>query len=75
MQLDLVYAQYGILYKIILDAPRSNTDLEKPKLGLHTDDIIGSVHPPIVESLEKQIHDLSVKQSAVDVAKDANSSL
>ena len=32
-QLDLIYAQSGIFYKIIPEAPRSNTDIEKPKPG------------------------------------------
>ena len=59
-QLNLIYAQYGILYEIIPNAPRSNTDFVKPKHGPHVNDIVGSV-----ESLAKKIHELSVKQSAI----------
>ena len=73
-QLDLIYALHGILYKIIPEEQRSNTTFPKPKLGPHADGVAGSIQSPNVESLTKHIHELSVKQSAAKVAKDATPS-
>ena len=60
-QLDLIYSQFGILYEIIPDAPWPTHSVEKPKPVPHADGVVGSVKYPIIESLEKQLHDLSVK--------------
>ena len=60
-QMDLIYAQSGILYEIIPEASRSNHSVEKPKPGPHVDGVVGSVNSPTVESLAKQIHELSIK--------------
>ena len=67
--LDLIYSQFGILYEIIPDAPRPTHNVEKPKLGPHADGVVGSVKSPTVESLAKQLHELSVKHSTVEAAK------
>jgi hypothetical protein len=42
-QLDLIYAQSGMLYKILPDTPRSNYD-PRQNLGPHADGIIGSAN-------------------------------
>jgi len=42
-QLNLIYSQSGILYEIIPDAPRYNTDSLKSKFRPHADVILGSV--------------------------------
>ena len=55
-QLDLIYSQSGILYEIILEAPRPTHDAEKPKLGPHADGVVGSVNSPTIESLAKNLH-------------------
>ena len=59
--MDLIYSQSRILYEIIPEAPRPVHDAEKPKSRLHADGVVGSVNSPIVESLAKKIHQLSVK--------------
>ena len=68
-QLDLIYSQSGILYDIILEALRPTHDAEKPKPGPYADGVVGSVKSPIVESLAKHLHKLSVKHSTTEVAK------
>ena len=52
-KIDLIYAQSGILYEIILDVRRSNTDFLKPNLGTHADGIMGLVELPTLEYIEK----------------------
>ena len=44
-------------------------DVEKPKPGPHADGVVGSVNSPTIESLTKQLHQLSVKQSTTEAAK------
>ena len=44
-------------------------NVEKPKPGPHADGVVGSVKSPTIESLVKQIHELSIKQSTTEVAK------
>ena len=73
-QLDLIYSQSGILYEIILGAPRPTHSVEKPKPGPHAYGVVGSVKSPTVESLAKQLHELSVKQSTAKATKAAPSS-
>ena len=68
-QLDLIYSQSGILYEIIPEAPRPTHDVEKPKPGPHADGVVGSVNSPTVESLAKQLHQLSVKHSTIEATK------
>ena len=60
-QLDFIYSQSGILYEIIPEAPRPAHNAEKPKPGPHADGVVGFVNSPTIESLAKQIHQLSVK--------------
>ena len=48
-------------------------DVEKSKPGPHADGVVGFVNSPTVESLTKQLHQLSVKQSMVEVEKAAPS--
>ena len=74
-QLDLIYAQSGILYEIIPEATRATNDQEKPKPGPHADGVVGSVSNPIVESLAKQLHELLEKHSIVEAGKDSPSPL
>ena len=73
-QLDLIYSQSSILCEIIPDAPRPTHSVEKPKLGPHADGVVGSVKSPTVEYLEKQLHELSLKESIAEEAKAAASS-
>ena len=71
--MDLIYAQSRILYEIIHEAPRSTHSVEKPKTGPHADGVVGSVNSPTIESLAKQLHELSIKQSTLEAAKAAPS--
>ena len=61
------------MYEIIPEAPRPSHEEEKPNPGPHVDGVVGSVNSPTIESLTKQLHQLSVKQSTVEEAKAAPS--
>ena len=63
------------MYEIILEALRSTNNQEKPNPGPHVDGMVGSVSSPTVESLVKRLHELSVKQSAVEATKASTLSL
>jgi hypothetical protein len=41
-QLELIYSQFGLIYKISPDAPRSILDKTRQKYGPHADGIVGS---------------------------------
>ena len=63
-QLDLIYAQFGMLYEIFLDAPRSNYDpRQNPRP--HVDGIIGSANANSTDLVTNQLKDLSLSQSVV----------
>ena len=68
-QLDLIYSQSRILYEIIPKASRPIQNVEKPNPRPHADGVVGSVNSPTVESLDKQLHQLSFKHSMVEAAK------
>ena len=67
-KLDLISTQYGILYEIILGVPRYNLYFTKLNIGPRNNVIVGSVQSPTMESLEKKIHEISMKQYAVEAA-------
>jgi hypothetical protein len=62
-QLDIIYAQSGMLYKILLNALRSNYD-PRQKPGLHADGIVGFVNVKYAESVTSHLKDLSLNQYA-----------
>ena len=53
-ELDLIYAQSGLLYEIIPNAPRSSFD---PKInpGPHADGIVGCTSTKPTDSIVKQV--------------------
>ena len=59
---------------MIPNAPWPTHSVEKPNPGPHADGVAGSVKSPTIESLEKELHELSVKQSTTEVAKATPSS-
>jgi hypothetical protein len=61
-QLDLIYAQSGMLYEILPDAPRSNYD-PRQKLEPHVDGIIGSTNVKSTDLMTSQLKELSLSQS------------
>jgi hypothetical protein len=61
-QLDLIYAQSGMLYEILPDAPRSNYD-PRQNPGPHVDGIVGSVNVKSTDSVTSHLKDLSLNQS------------
>ena len=61
-ELDLIYAQSGLLYEIIPNAPRSSFDL-KVKPGPHADGIVGCTSAKPADSVAKQVGQLSINQS------------
>ena len=66
-ELDLIYAQFGLLYEIIPNAPRSNFD-PKVKPRPHADGIVGCASSKPVDSVAKQVSQLSINQSASEQA-------
>jgi hypothetical protein len=63
-QFDLIYSQSGLLYTILLDAPRSILDKSRQRAGPHADGIVGSAQTKPVEQLTKQLHQISIQHSA-----------
>jgi hypothetical protein len=59
--LDIIYAQSGMLYEIIPDAPRSNYD-PRQNLRPHADGIIGSANANSTDLVMNQLKDLSLSQ-------------
>ena len=62
-ELDLIYAQSGLLYEIIPNAPRSSFD-PKVKPGPHADGIVGCASKKPAGSVAKQVAQSSTNQSA-----------
>ena len=60
--MDLIYAQFGLLYEIIPNAPRSNFD-PKVKPRPHANGIVGSTSTKSADSVVKQVSQLSINQS------------
>ena len=63
-ELDLIYAQSGLLYEIIPNALRSSFD-HKIKPRPHVDGIIGCTSTKPVDSVVKQVIQLSINQSSL----------
>ena len=60
-ELDLIYAQSGLLYEIIPNAPHSNFD-PKVKPGPHADGIVGYTSTKPTDSVVKKVSQLSINQ-------------
>jgi hypothetical protein len=60
-QLDIIYAQFGILYDILPDVSRSNYDPRK-NLGPHVDGIVGSANVRSAELVTSQLKELSLNK-------------
>ena len=60
-ELDLIYAQSGLLYEIIPNAPRSSFD-PKMKPRPHADGIVGCTSAKPVDSVVKKVSQLSINQ-------------
>jgi hypothetical protein len=63
-QFELIYSQSGLLYTILLDAPRSILDKTRQRTGPHADGIVGSAQTKPAEQLTKQLQQLSIQHSA-----------
>ena len=61
-ELDLIYAQSGLLYEIIPNAPHSSFD-PKVKPGPHADGIVGCTSAKPADSVMKQVSQFSINQS------------
>ena len=59
----MIYAQFGLLYEIIRNAPRSSFD-PKVKPGPHADGIVGCTSTKPMDSVVKEVIQLSINQSA-----------
>jgi hypothetical protein len=62
-QLELIYSQSGLLYEILLDAPRSILDETRQRAGPHADGIVGSAQTNLVEQLTKQLQQFSIQHT------------
>jgi hypothetical protein len=62
-QLDIIYAQSGILYEIIPDAPWSNKD-PRQNHGPHADGTIGSANSKSTDHVTNHMKKLSLNQFA-----------
>lgn len=69
-QLDLIYSQSSLIYEIIPDAPRSNTDPLKPKFGPHVDAIVGSLQN--LGTLSNQMEKISIQSFKFGLASADN---
>ena len=66
-ELDLIYAQSGLLYEIIPNASHSSFG-PKVKPGPHVDDIVGCTSAKPADSVVKQVSQLSINQSTLGQA-------
>jgi hypothetical protein len=64
-QLDLIYAQSGMLYHLLPEAPRSTYD-PRQKPGPNADGIVGSANVKSADSVTNQLKELSLSQSVGD---------
>jgi hypothetical protein len=58
-QLELIYAQYGMLYHLLLDAPWSTYNPRK-KPGPHADGIVGAANVKFVDMVTNHLKELSL---------------
>ena len=65
--MDLIYAQSGLLYEIIPNAPRSSFD-PKVKPGPHANGIVGCASAKPADLVAKQVGQLSINQSTLGQA-------
>jgi hypothetical protein len=63
-QFELIYSQYGLLYNILPDVPRSILDKTRQRAGPHANGIVGSVQTKPAKKLTKQLQQLSIQHSA-----------
>ena len=66
-ELDLIYAQSSLFYEIIPNAPRSSFD-PKVKPGPHANGIVGCTSEKPMDSVAKQVSQLSINQSTLGQA-------
>ena len=67
----MIYAQFGLLYEIIPNALHSSFD-PKVKPGPHADGIVGCASAKPVDSVAKQVIQLSINQSTLGQSKDSS---
>jgi hypothetical protein len=60
-QLEMIYSQFGLLYKVFPDAPWSILVKTRQRSGPHVDGIIGSAQTKPIDQLVNQLHQLSIK--------------
>jgi hypothetical protein len=54
-QFELIYSQFGLLYNILSDAPRSILDKTRQRDRPHADGIVGLAQTKPAEQLTKQL--------------------
>jgi hypothetical protein len=62
-ELELIYYQSGLLYKIFPDVPRSILDKTRQRTGPHVDGIVGSAQTKPAEKMMKQLQQLSIQHT------------
>jgi hypothetical protein len=63
-QLELIYSQSGLLYKVFPDAPRSILDKTRQRAGPHADGIVGSAQTKPTEQMKKEMQQLSIQHTS-----------
>jgi hypothetical protein len=61
-QLELIYSQSGLLYKVLPDAPQSILEKNRQRYGPHANGIVGSTQTNHVDHLLNQLLQLSIQQ-------------
>jgi hypothetical protein len=67
-QLDLIYSQSGILYKIFSDAHGSSTDPMKSNSRPHVDGIVSSVNNTTTDLVASQMKQMTIHQTVIGQA-------
>jgi len=74
-QLDLIYSQSGLIYKILPDASSSILNKTRQRFGPHADGIIGSAQAKPIDNLSNQLQQLSIQQIAANQTSSSPSPL
>jgi hypothetical protein len=67
-QLELIYSQSSLLYKVFPDVQRSILDKARHKSGPHADGLVGSVEANPIDQLSNQLQQILIQQTATNQA-------
>jgi hypothetical protein len=70
-QLELIYSQSSLLYKVLPNAPWSILDKTRQRSRPHVDDIVGSAQTQPTDQLSNQLQKLSIQQTVASQTTDS----